>query len=121
MTNAVSIFQSNFAAFCGALFKQADADADGILSEEEFEGAMQKLDLGLTFKEIKFMMVEFGGDLRSTLEYRKFMDQIFEVCADLVAGKIIDGGETFNEVQEAFMRVFAEADKDGGGMLSESV
>ena len=29
-----------------------------ILSEEEFEKAVQKMDLGLTFKEIKFMMVE---------------------------------------------------------------
>lgn len=33
-------------------------------------------------------------------------------------GKLLEGTGTFSEVQEYFMRLFAEADKDGGGMLS---
>jgi len=111
--------QSNFPNYCGALFKQADRDGDGILSEEEFEAAMQKLDLGLTAKEIKFCMVEFCyRHPAGQLEYVYFVEDIFDVCLDLVAGKLLDGGDTFNEVQETFMRLFSESDKDGGGMLA---
>ena len=85
----------------------------------DYLASMQKLDLGLTFKEIKFVMVEFAfSHPDGLLEYSHFVDEVFDVCLDMVAGKLLDGGETFNEVQETFMRLFSEADKDGGGMLS---
>lgn len=109
--------QAQFSAYCGTVFKKADTDEDGVLSEEEFEKSVQKMDLGLTFKEIKFMMVEFAS-AENKLVYQDFAASFFEVAVDLVAGKLLEGAGTFSELQEHFMRLFAEADKDGGGMLS---
>jgi len=63
------------------------------------------------------MMVEFASN-SGKLVFNDFVQNFFEVSVDLVSGKLLEGSGTFTEVQEYFMRLFAETDRDGGGMLS---
>jgi len=101
------------------MFFEADVDNNGVLDKQEFLACMTNLDLGLTRKEITYLLSQVDTNQDGFVSYEEFIPVGVGVLIEIIKDKILEGSVP-HQVQQHFMRVFTEFDSDGSGSLTHA-
>ena len=64
------------------LFKQHDADGNGVLDRKEFKACLKSADLGLTKKEINMLLSEADENEDGVVTYEEFTPMCFQILVE---------------------------------------
>lgn len=112
-----SVPQQDSSNYLSAVFRAADVDQDAVLTREEFLQSIVELDAGFTRGEITFIAAELEETGGGKLCYDMFVDSMFEMFIDLVAGALLEPSGRFVYWQNLLLRHFAGVDEAGDGQL----
>lgn len=101
------------------VFAQCDGNNNGTLELGEFINCLRVFDLGLTQKEITYIMSEVDTNKDGVVSYQEFLPLCFELLVDLIKEKFLDDHGQLRTM-EYFQSVFANYDHQNTGKLSMS-
>eukprot|EP00656_Telonema_subtile_P049207 TRINITY_DN605_c0_g1_i1.p1 TRINITY_DN605_c0_g1~~TRINITY_DN605_c0_g1_i1.p1 ORF type:complete len:906 (+),score=358.01 TRINITY_DN605_c0_g1_i1:120-2837(+) len=101
------------------VFVQCDVNNNGTLDLREFKNCLRVFDLGLTNKEITFVMSEVDANKDGVVSYQEFVPCCFELLVDMIKEKFMDDHGQLRTM-EYFQTVFADYDHNNAGKLSLS-
>eukprot|EP00656_Telonema_subtile_P056734 TRINITY_DN9142_c0_g8_i1.p1 TRINITY_DN9142_c0_g8~~TRINITY_DN9142_c0_g8_i1.p1 ORF type:complete len:1064 (+),score=417.22 TRINITY_DN9142_c0_g8_i1:39-3230(+) len=102
------------------IFQAYDADKSGSLERAEFLECIRAMDLGVTRKEILFIMAEADTNHDGMISYEEFLPVAIEQLVAAAHDKLIEAGsgQRTKVLTEHFTRKFQEADEKGTGMAT---
>jgi Ca2+-binding EF-hand superfamily protein len=101
------------------IFVQCDTNNNGTLELNEFIQCLRVFDLGITRKEITFLMSEIDTNNDGVISYEEFVPTCFDLLVDMIKEKFMDDHGQLR-MMEYFMSVFEGYDHQGTGKLSVS-
>jgi len=101
------------------VFAQCDAANTGTLELAEFIRCLRIFDLGLTSKEITYIMSEVDTNQDGVISYQEFVPCCFELLVDLIKEKFLDDHGQLRTM-EYFQSIFETYDHHQSGRLSVS-
>jgi len=101
------------------IFVQCDTNNNGTLELREFIQCIRVFDLGISRKEITFLMSEIDANNDGVISYEEFVPSCFDLLVDMIKEKFMDDHGQLR-MMEYFMSVFEGYDHQGTGKLSAS-
>jgi len=101
------------------MFLSADVNNSGNLDTAEFMACLRGLDLGLTRKEITYIMSEFDTNKDGLISYQEFIPMIFDQLVTLYKDKFLEDHGSLR-LQEYLVDILREYDHKGSGKISLS-
>lgn len=89
--------REKFDTMLAELFREADADGNGMLDKEEFRQMLKKTDLGLTSIEAEELFMMFDHDSNKMVSLNEFTDLAYTVLANLARERKIQDVMTMSE------------------------
>jgi Ca2+-binding EF-hand superfamily protein len=100
--------QADLEALMASIFKENDADGNGVLDRKEFKACLKSADLGLTKKEINMLLSEADENDDGVVTYEEFVPMCFQILVekfkqDYLSNKALsEAGELERVMLEAF-------------------
>jgi len=101
------------------IFVQCDTNNNGTLELREFIQCIRVFDLGISRKEITFLMSEIDANNDGVISYEEFVPSCFDLLVDMIKEKFMDDHGQLR-MMEYFMSVFEGYDHQATGKLSVS-
>lgn len=101
------------------MFMTADINNSGTLDTAEFISCLRRLDLGLTRKEITFVMSECDANQDGLISYQEFVPLCFDLLVELIKDKFLEDHGALR-LQEYLVDILKEYDHKGSGKISLS-
>jgi Ca2+-binding EF-hand superfamily protein len=101
------------------MFMQADLNNNGTLDTAEFVTCLRSCDLGLSRKEITWLMSEVDVNQDGVVSYQEFVPLCFDLMVELIKDKFLQDHGALR-LQEYFVDIFREYDNKGSGKVSLS-
>jgi Ca2+-binding EF-hand superfamily protein len=98
-------------------FMSADKDNNGFLDRNEFIECIRAVDMGLTKKEIMYLMAEIDVNADGKVQYDEFVPLAVQIITDLIADKILESSGRM-DLQNFFIDTFLNYDHDNTGLIS---
>ncbi len=99
------------------VFLRADTDGSGALSLAEFQKCCKEADIGLTRKEVKYLMHQCDVDGDGNISYEEFIPLCFEMLCEILKDELLKESRSPTELEEFLLALFAEADEAQSGAL----
>ena len=94
------------------MFMTADINNSGTLDTAEFISCLRRLDLGLTRKEITFVMSECDANQDGLISYQEFVPLCFDLLVELIKDKFLEDHGALR-LQEYLVDILKEYDHKG--------
>jgi len=101
------------------IFVQCDTNNNGTLELREFIQCLRVFDLGISRKEITFLMSEIDTNKDGVISYEEFVPVCFDLLVDMIKEKFMDDHGQLR-MMEYFLSIFEGYDHQGTGKLSVS-
>lgn len=99
------------------IFEKVDHDGSGILSRQEFMGALQSMELGLTRREVNAILFKVDQDHDGNISYAEFAPLAYDLLVSFTSLHLLELEMESDEVVEYLMDIFKAKDMDMLGVL----
>merc|ERR1719230_1067730 len=103
------------------IFSRADVDGSGGLSVAEFQKCCRDADIGLTRKEINYLMHQCDVDGDGVITYEEFVPLCFEMLTEILKDQMLAEVRSPSELEVLLIEAFMQADTQGFGALDAPV
>ena len=87
------------------IFQKSDADGSGALSLPEFQKCCRDADIGLTKKEVQFLMVSCDQDGDGSISYEEFVPLCFEMLTEILKDEMLQERRTPSQLETFLISV----------------
>ena len=99
------------------IFQKSDADGSGALSLPEFQKCCRDADIGLTKKEVQFLMVSCDQDGDGSISYEEFVPLCFEMLTEILKDEMLQERRTPSQLETFLIEVWSSGDAEGLGCI----
>jgi len=100
------------------VFTKADADKSGLLDFQEFYHCLQDAHIGLTRREINFLLTQADFNEDSLISYKEFLPICFRLLTEIMKEEIANEVKTPSNLEASFQLAFEAADPSKRGLLN---